>query len=140
MPSIFSYVFGPSGCPPWRSVFRSFAHFLIGLFGVESYEFFIYFGDQTLVQGIIGKNVFPYGWIPFHFANVFFSSAEAYYMNEVPFVYSFLCVPCSRGSSSENIAVWNIRFSYLCFSLGLLWCQHFYLSLLSTLNLFLCMV
>ena len=37
-----------------KSLFRSFAHFLIGQikkFGVESYEFFIYFGDQTLVPG-----------------------------------------------------------------------------------------
>ena len=33
-------------------LFRSFAHFLTGFFGlpaVESCEFFIYFGDQTLV-------------------------------------------------------------------------------------------
>ena len=33
MLSIFSYVFGPSACPPWRSVCSGpFAHFLIGLF------------------------------------------------------------------------------------------------------------
>ena len=30
------------------------------LSGVESCEFFIYFGDQALVWGIIGKYVFPY--------------------------------------------------------------------------------
>ena len=41
--------------------------------GVESGEFFLYFGDQTLVQGIIGKYVFPYGWFHFRFADVFFS-------------------------------------------------------------------
>ena len=46
-------------------LFRSFAHFLIGLFGVESYEFFIYFGDQTLVQGIIGKYILLYSRFPF---------------------------------------------------------------------------
>ena len=35
---------------PWDE-FRSFAHFLIGLHlpGVELYEIFMYFGDQTLV-------------------------------------------------------------------------------------------
>ena len=46
--------------------------------GVELCEFFIYFGDLTLVRGIIGKYIFPYGWFPFHFADVFFSCAEAF--------------------------------------------------------------
>ena len=94
-----------------KYLFRSFAHFLIGLFvflGVKLCEFFIYFGDQTLVRDIIGKYIFPYGWFPFHFANVFFSCAEAFYFDEVPFVYSSLYVPCSRGYIVENIAVWNI--------------------------------
>ena len=50
----------------------------------------MYFGDQTLVQGVIYKYVFPYGWFPFQFADVFFSHAEAFYFDEVPFVYSFL--------------------------------------------------
>ena len=45
--------------------------------GVESYEFFIYFGDQTFVQGIIGKYVPPYGRFPLHFDDGFFSDAEA---------------------------------------------------------------
>ena len=29
---------------------------------------------------------------------------EAFYFDEVPFVYSFLYVPCSRGHIGENIA------------------------------------
>ena len=65
-----------------KCLFKSFVHFLIGFFvfpksGVELYECFIYFGDQTLVQGIICKYIFPYSWFPFHFADVFFSHAEA---------------------------------------------------------------
>ena len=28
--------------------------------------------------------------------------------DEVPFVYSFIYVPCSRGHIDENIAAWNI--------------------------------
>ena len=67
--------------------------------GVESYEFFIYFGDQTIVLDIIGKYIFPYVW---------FSLAEAFYFDEVPFVYSFLYVPCFRGHVCEDVAVWNI--------------------------------
>ena len=86
---------------------------------VESCEFFMYFGDQTLVWSFTGKYVFPYGWFPFHFADVFFSRAEAFYFDEAPFVYSFLHVPCSRGHRSENTAVWISAFSCLCSPLGL---------------------
>ena len=46
--------------------------------GVESCEFFIYFGYQTLVWGIIGKYVFPYCWFFVHFNAVFFSHAKAF--------------------------------------------------------------
>ena len=31
-----------------------------------------------------------------------------FYFDEVPLVYSFLHVPCSRGHIGENIAAWNI--------------------------------
>ena len=69
-----------------------FFNWIVCLPGMESCEFFIYFGDQTLARGIIGKYVSPYGWFPFYFADVFFSHAEAFYFDEVPFVYSFLYV------------------------------------------------
>ena len=110
MLSILSYVSGPSVCLPWRSVCSvPLTIFSLGcLPGVESYEFFIYVGDQTIVLDIIGKYIFPYSWFPFHFADVFFSCAEAFYFDEDPFVYSFLYVPCFRGHISEHIAVWNI--------------------------------
>ena len=89
-------------------VFCPFFNWVFCLSSVESCEFFIYFGDQTLVQGIIGKYIFPYSLFPFHFADVFFSRAEAFNFDEVPFVYSLLYVPCSRGHIGENIATWNI--------------------------------
>ena len=92
-------------------LFKSYAHFLNWVFFlpvVELCEFFIYFGNQTLVWGIIGKYVFPYTWFSFHFNAIFFSHAEASYLDEVPFIYSFLYVPCSRGCISENTAAWNI--------------------------------
>ena len=79
--------------------------------GVESCEFFIYFRDHTLVGCIIiDKYIFHYSWFPFHFANIFFSHAEGFffYVDEIPFVYSFLFVPCSRGYISEYTEGWNI--------------------------------
>ena len=116
-----------------------FFNWVVCLPRVELCEFFIYFGDQTLVQGVIGKYVFPYSWVSFHFNAVFFSCTEAFYFDEVPFIYAFLYVPCSRRRIGEN-SVEYLRFSCLCSPLGLLWCHNLYLSLLSTLNLFLCMV
>ena len=40
----------------------------------------------------MGKYVFPYCWFSFNFNAVFFSHAEAFYFDDVPFVYSFLYV------------------------------------------------
>ena len=63
-----------------------FSNWMVFLPCVESWEFFIQFGDQTLVRGIIGKYIFPFGWFPFYFADVFFSCAKDFYFDEVPFV------------------------------------------------------
>ena len=89
-------------------VFRTFCNWFFCLPGVELCEFFIYFRDQTLVLGVIGKYVFPYCWFSFHFNAVFLSPAEAFYFDEVPFVYSFLYVPCFRGRVCEDVAAWNV--------------------------------
>ena len=67
-----------------------FFNWVVCLPGLESCEFFIYFGDQALVRDIIGKYISPYCWFSFHFNAVFFSHAEAFYFDEVSFVYSFL--------------------------------------------------
>ena len=85
-----------------------FFNWVVCLPGVESGEFLIYFGDQTIVRGIIGKYVFPYARFSLHFNAVFFRGAEAFYFDDMPFVYSFLYVPCSMEHITENIAAWNI--------------------------------
>ena len=72
-------------------------NWVVCLPGVWSCELVVYCGDQTLVRGVIGRYIFPYGWFPFHFADVFI-------FDEVLFVYSSLDVPCSRGLIGENIA------------------------------------
>ena len=56
----------------------------------------------------MGKYIFPYGWFPFHFADIFFSHAEAFHFDEDSFVYYFLYAPYSREQISEYIAVRNI--------------------------------
>ena len=63
-------------------VLYPFFNWVVCLPGVQLCEIFIYFGDQTLVQGVIGKYIFPYSWFSFHFNAVFFSRAEAFYKNK----------------------------------------------------------
>ena len=48
-----------------------FFNWVVCLPGVQSYEFLINSGCQTLARGIVGENVFPYGWVPFHFVDFF---------------------------------------------------------------------
>ena len=60
-------------------VFCPLFNWVVCLPGVESCEFFVYFGDQTFVLGIIGKYVFPYCWFSFHFNAVLFSHVDAFY-------------------------------------------------------------
>ena len=47
---------------------------------------------------------------------MFFSHAEAFYFDEVPFVNSFLYVPCFRGHISEDVAMGMSEVFLLMFS------------------------
>ena len=75
----------------WTQVFGPFFNWVVCLHGVELCEFFIYFGDQTLLQCIICKYIFPYGWFPFHFKNLWYIYTMEHYAAErkkelLPFV------------------------------------------------------
>ena len=68
-----------------------FFNWIVCLPGVELCEFYTYFGDQTLVQNIIGKYIFLYSFFLIHLADVFFSCSEALYSDEVHlFILSFM--------------------------------------------------
>ena len=60
-----------------------FFNWMFCLPGVESCEFFIYFGDQTLLQDITGKYIFAYSW--FSFILMFFSLAVQKFFNLMRF-------------------------------------------------------
>ena len=121
-------------------VLCSFLIWVVCLSGVELCEFFIYFGDQTLVWGIIGKYVFPYCWFSFHFNAVFLAMQKLFIlMRSHLFTLSFMSL--ALGDISVKICCMKyLRFSCLCCSLWCLWCWNLYLSLLFTLSLFLCML
>ena len=81
MLNILSYVTQLSVCHPWRSVCSGpLPIFHLGSLSSWSglKRVLIYFGDLTLVRGIIDKNIFLYSLFPFHFADVFFSHVEAF--------------------------------------------------------------
>ena len=61
-----------------KCLFRSSAHFSIGLFGffVEFYELFVYFGNQALVSCIICKYFLPFCRLSFSFVYGFLCSAK----------------------------------------------------------------
>ena len=104
-----------------KCLLKYFAHFLTGLlvFLEWSHVSSLYILEVKPLSEVSSANTFfpfhftgslfiLFGWFPFHFNAVFFSRAEAFYFGEIPFVYSFLYVPCFRGHISENIAAWNI--------------------------------
>ena len=67
-------------------------------------EFFIYiFLETRPLSEVSLANIFSH-MVGSLFILMLFSHAEAFYFDEISFVYSFLYVPCSRGHISENIA------------------------------------
>ena len=75
--------------------------------GLELCEFFICFGDQTLLQGIIFKYVFPYSWFSFHFVDVFFAVQKLLiFMMFYLFILSFMSL--ALGDISVKILLCGI--------------------------------
>ena len=84
-------------------------------------------------------NIFSHMVGPLFILILFFSHEEAFYFDDIPFVYSFMSL--ALGDISVKILLSGISEISLPMSpLGLLWCHDLYLSPLSTLNLLLCMV
>ena len=81
-----------------------FFNWVVCLPGVELYEFFIYFRDQTIVRGIIGKYVFPYCWFSLYL--MLFSLVVQkliVLMRSHLFILSCMSI-APRGHISENTA------------------------------------
>ena len=53
-------------------------------------------------------NMFSHIAVSLFILMLFSLAVQKVLFDKVPFVYSFLYVPCFRGHISENIAVWNI--------------------------------
>ena len=77
-----------------------FFNWVVCLPGVESCEFFIYFGDQSLVWGIIGKYVFPYCW----FSQFYFFKNNLYFLMVEKFI---------RRKRHRHLCNYNNKITYL---------------------------
>ena len=92
-----------------KCLFKSFAHFLIGLF---------VFLEWSCVSYLYILEIRPLSEVSLVFSHtvgsllilMLFSLAmqKLFYFDEVPFVYSFLYVPCFRGCVCEDVAAWNV--------------------------------
>ena len=93
-----------------KCLFRSFAHFSIVLFVYLEWSCVssLYILEIKLLSEVSLANIFSHMVGSFFIVLMFSLAMQKLYFDEVPFVYSFLYVPCSRGYISENIAAWNI--------------------------------
>ena len=94
-----------------KCLFKSFAHFLIGLF---------VFLEWSCVSSLYILEIRPLSEVSL--ANMFshtvgslcilmlFSLAlqKLFYLDKVPFVYNFFYVSCFRGHVCEDVAAWNV--------------------------------
>ena len=91
-----------------KCLFKSFAHFLIGLLVLEwSPVSSLYIWENKHLSEVSLASMFSNTVGSFHFNAVFFSHAEGFYFDDIPFDY-FLYVPCSRGHVSEDVVAWNV--------------------------------
>ena len=89
--------------------FRSFAHFLIGLFVFLEWSHVnpLYILEIKPLSEVSLANMISHtvGSLFILILFFFFRHGEVFYFDEIPFVYSFLYFPCPRGHISENTAV-----------------------------------
>ena len=85
--------------------------------------------------------VLPCGQFPFHFDDGFFNYTEAFYFEVTHmFIFSFISLSLGDIYQKKYSYMGYLKYYCLCFPQGLLWYHNLYLSLLSIVSLFWCMV
>ena len=93
-----------------KCLFKSFAHFLIGLsvFLEWSCVSSLYILENKPLSKVSLPNMFSHTVGSLFILMLFSSAMQKLYFDEIPFVFSFFYVPCSRRHIGENIAAWNV--------------------------------
>ena len=126
-----------------KCLFRSFAHFLIGLFVFLEWNHVssLYIFEVRLLFEVSLVNMFSHTIGSLFILMLFSLAVQQLFilMRSNLFILSFM----SHALGDKSVKYWCVeyqRFSFLCSPLGLLWCHSLYFRLLYTLNVFLCMV
>ena len=93
-----------------KCLFKSFAHFLIGLFVFLEWSHVssLYILEIRPLSEVSLANMFSHTVRSLFILMLFYLAMQKlFYFDEVPFVYSFFFVPCFRGRVSEDLAAWN---------------------------------
>ena len=117
-----------------------FFNWVVSLPGVESCEFFIYFGGQNPCPRYHWQIYFPIQLVSFSFWCCFFWWRSFLFWWSPICLFFHLCHLLQGTYQWKYCCVEYLRFSCLWFPLGLLWYHDLYSSLVSILSLFLCMV
>ena len=84
-----------------KCLFRSFPHFLIGVF--VFLVLLVYFGNESFISCFFSYYFLPFWGLSFHLAYSFLCCAKAFKFDQIPFVY--LCFYYSRRWVIEDLAL-----------------------------------
>ena len=97
--------------PDSLSIFKSdwffFFCFVAFFLAIELYELLVCCGNKPLIRCMVCKYCPPFCWLPFHFLDCFFCSAEAFWFDIVPtFDFYFQCLSflCQNNSLLRPIS------------------------------------
>ena len=94
-----------------KCLFRSFAHFLIGLFVFLEWSHVssLCILEIKPLSEVSLANMFSHMVGSLSILLMFYLAVQKLFSAVAPFVYSFSYIPCPRGCIGENIAPWDIR-------------------------------
>ena len=79
------------------------------MFAADLFEFYIYFGYESLIIYVICRYLLPFSGLPFHFVDSFLCCAEDFRFDIVSFDYFLLFFPCLRRCIQKDIGKTHVK-------------------------------